>query len=215
MKIIFRGLLTACILLIAPAINAQDLTISLGPQLSTFGIGLAGDVKISDTFGVSAELNFLPMGNYDAEIDDVEYAFDPNFRSFILMANYFPGGGRFGLGAGVMLGGYGLKGEYSEPNGQIDIGGTNYPSAALGTLTGDFEIGGPSLALQLGWRSAGFNFGLGVFTFNSSASIDASGPLGSDPTFRADVDREIEMAKDDLEVIPVIPYLRIGYQFGI
>ena len=194
--------------------QARDIFFTGGPQISTLGVGVTGGVHLQEVFSLSVDLNFLPLSDRVEEIDGIDYELDPQVGGTVIMANFHPGGKGFSVGIGAMFGGYNLDGVSTDVGSSISIGDETYPSSAVGTLTGSFEVGGPSVALHLGWRGDGFNFGLGVFSYNRSASLDASGPVGNDPEFRANVDQEIDNILEELDVVPVIPYLRIGYQFG-
>lgn len=193
----------------------KQISYSIGPQVSTLGIGLTGTVLFNNTISISADYSFLPTKNRIEEIDNIIYDLNPSISGLVLMANYHPWGNSFSFGMGAMMGGYNLAAISTETGSNISIGNETYSSSDIGSLSGDFKVGGPSLAFHVGWRSKGFNFSLGVFTLASSASLDASGPLGNDPSVRANIDDEITGILTEIEVIPVIPYLRIGYQFGL
>ena len=85
----------------------------------------------------------------------------------------------------------------------------------IGNLTGSFDFGGPAPAFMVGRRSGGFNLGVGVaLTGRPQVNLTATGALSEDPQFQADLDREVQAAQAELDRIPVMPLIRLGWQFG-
>ncbi|MEM8601210.1 MAG: hypothetical protein AAGF99_14920 [Bacteroidota bacterium] len=202
----------------APNGRAQDRTdlqVSVGPIFTLTGIGLSSNVRITPQFSASAEFSVLPFPSVEVEIEDLEYDLDPGAYSILLLGHYHPGAGNFAIGAGVMFGGYGLEG-VATPSEPVEVGGTTYQPEELGEVTGDFALGGPSVLLEVARRGTGFNVSLGVLIPASSrAEWTVTGMAADDPDFQEDVDLELEEIEDELQRLPVLPYFRIGYQFGL
>ena len=198
------------------AAHGQPLPVSFaaGVQLSTYGPGLTGSVHITPLFSASLDVNLLPLSNRTESIDGIVYDLDPEVVGAVLAANYHPLGTRFSIGLGFVLGGYTLNGTSVPLGSTITIGDQAYPSSAVGTLTGTFETQRPVVAFLIGWRGKGFNLGIGISPLNTTGSIEASGPIGRDSAFQEDVQQEIDNVLQEIERVPVLPYFRIGYQFG-
>lgn len=202
----------------APTADAQTIgaRYSVGPLLTSTGFGVSGSARFSERFSASAEFSLAPTP--DVDIDDIEgldYSFDLSVRSLVVMGHYHPFGGGFALGLGGFFGGYGLEGS-ATPTESVFIGDEEYTPQELGTVTGDFSVGGPGLMLEIGRRGTGFNIGLGlVVPASTSAALSVSGVVGDDPAFRENAEAEVEDIEDTLAVVPVLPYLRIGYLIGL
>ncbi|MEM6785716.1 MAG: hypothetical protein AAF624_18495 [Bacteroidota bacterium] len=83
-------------------------------------------------------------------------------------------------------------------------------------MMGDFALGGPSVLLEVARRGTGFNVSLGILIpASSSAAWTVTGVAATDPDFQDDEDQELEEIEDELQREPVLPYFRIGYQFGL
>ena len=195
-------------------LGAQPARFSLGPQLSTLGVGAAGAYRLSPRFSVSAEAGVLPAVPIETTVDGIAYDGDGRGGGGVLLVNLHPGGGSFSVGAGLFVGGYGLKGT-ARPDGPIEIGGETYQPDEVGRVEGDFSVRGPVPVLVLGWRGAGFNLGVGVTPGHADhVALEAFGPAASRQDVQESVARERQDIKDQLRDIPVIPYLRLGWQFG-
>lgn len=201
-------------LLIAPSTWSQPARFSIGPQLTTLGVGVSGAYRISPRLSLSAEANLLPIGSQSAEIDGVDYDADVQVRGALLMANVHPGGGNFSLGAGLLIGGYGLDGT-ATPTEPVEIGDDTYAPQEVGMLVGTFSVGGPRPTFLLGWRGRGFNFGLGATVgYASSVAFEVTGPAAARQDMRDSVEQQRQEIEDAIKKVPVLPYLRIGWQFG-
>ena len=179
------------------------------------GPGITGSVYVTDNFSASLDLNILPLPDWRGIIDGVKYELSPTVRGGLMLLNYHPFATKFSLGVGMLFGGYTLDGQSTENNGTFSLGNQTYPASLVGTLTGTFESNRPTLALQIGWRGKGFNASFGISPFNTSANLTASGPAGSNPVFQNDVEEEIDRIKNEIERFPLLPYIRIGYQFSL
>ncbi|MEM1116987.1 MAG: hypothetical protein AAGJ11_10810 [Bacteroidota bacterium] len=190
---------------------------SVGIALTGTGIGVGGTIQATSTFSVSAEVSAVPFGlGIDlGEIEDLRYETDLQAFSVTVMGHVHPFGGGFALGAGAYIGGYGLDGT-AEAEDDVEIGDGTYTPDELGTITADIRLGGPAAVVEIGRRGRGVNVGLGVAVpARPRVELAFSGSAAQDPDFQQDVDREVEDIEDELGVVPVLPFLRLGYQFGL
>ncbi len=209
-----RVLLVPLALLLALTVQAQPARFSIGPQLSTLGIGLSGSYRLHRNLSVSAEANILPLGTVEFEEDDLSYEGDGQASGGLLLVNLHPGGGNFSVGAGLFVGGYELDGT-ATPSEPVELGGQTYLPGEVGNVVGEFWARGPVPIFMLGWRGRGFNFGVGVTTgYDARAELTVTGPAATRQDVRESVAREQQNIEDGFKKVPVIPYLRIGWQFG-
>lgn len=205
--------LFACLMAL-PA-RAQHSPFSVGPQFSSLGFGVGASYFAAPQISFSAEASLMPVLSPAVEISGVDYDAEIRIGGGVLLANYHPGSGRFSLGAGVLVGGYGLEGT-ATPTEPVVVGGREYQPEEIGRLDGTLSVRGPRPTFLLGWRGEGLNFGLGVtggyaFRFN----LEANGPAASSAEFRQRVEQERQEIQDRLKRMPVLPYFRLGWQFGL
>lgn len=194
-----------------------QVSISVGPHVSTLGVGLSGEVRLLRLVGVSAEYNFAPLSTFEREGFSNRFVVEPTLGGGMILVMLHPGGGKFAIGGGLMQGGLAADGTISLDSGSgatFDINGSSYSAAQVGSLIGEFEYGSTQPAFALGVTGRGFNLLLGAALATPELDARATGPIASDPSFRADLDAELQDARDDLEQIPVYPYVRLGWHFG-
>ena len=194
---------------------AAQNPIFVGAQVGTQGLGVSAEIDL-EVVSVSGELGFLPISSVSFENDGTEYKLDVKPLSGLLMVNVGPGSSRFVLSAGLHFGGFNGDGQATNLRGLVDIGDNSYPAPGIDELKVDFEFGGIAPAVMLGLRREGFNFGLGVaITGSPKFTSFATGTLKDDPQFLADLASDVADIQDDLDRIPVLPILRIGWQIGV
>ena len=206
----------------ARAQDAPEVQLSAGPVLTATGLGAGGTARVTPRFSASAEVGGLPFGiGLDlGDIEEVDYTVDLTVWSLTLMGHVHPLGGGFALGGGLFLGGYGLDGT-GTPEGTVQIGDETYTAEEIGTAFAEFRIGGPAPVLEVGRRGRGVNVGVGV-VLPVAVRVDVrfDGPLADDPAFQAALDAELQNIEDaieesDLIFVDVLPFVRLGYQFGL
>lgn len=192
---------------------AQTGGFSLGPQINGFGVGASVSYALSDLLSLSAELNFLPIGDFDVEIEDIDYNISPDISGAILGVQFHPFKNRLSIGVGVVLGKYSSTADTGQLTEPIEIGDSEFDPSEVGSLEGDFDMEGAWPALMIGWRGSGFNFGLGI-AFNDRPDIElvATGSVSGNPFFEGEVEKEIKRIREKFDAIGLI---RIGYQIGI
>lgn len=210
-----RLLLCPFMLLCAAPIVAQIPRVSVGPQLSSLGIGGSASLGGGGFFSVSLEAGFIPVGDLSLTEGDIDYTASPDIAGGVLAVSLHPLRNRFSVGVGVLVGGYKASVESESLSGTVEVGGMTYEVSDVGTLTGDFKLQGPGPVLLAGWRGKGFNFGAGVaFLGTPEVDLGATGRLRSDPTFQRELQDEEDQIRDDLN-FSAIPFFRIGYQLGL
>ena len=202
----------------APA-SAQGLSgtqFSVGPILTTTGIGITGQARFNPTWSASLDLSFLPLPDIGTTYAGEEVTMDSAVRSAVLMGHYHPTGGGLALGVGAYLGGHRFDFD-GTPSSSVDIGDNTYSAAELGTIVGEFAIlEGPALLLQIGNMGERLTTGFGVgFPAGANVTLGATGPIQDDAEFLRDAREEVQNVRDFAEAWPVVIYGRVGYLFGL
>lgn len=211
----FLLLILITLFMLPSVTTGQVVGVYLGPQVSGLGIGASAQAKFTQ-LSVSGEFGFIPINSFTIDSDDIEYDVDTRLGGGLLMLNFHPGVAGIAIGAGVLVGGYSADGDAIELVGEVEIGDGMYQAVELGTLAGEIDFGGPAPAIMLGRRSGGFNLGVGVaFTGSPKFNLNVTGPIADDPQFQADLEVERRNAQEELDRIPVLPMVRLGWQFGL
>ncbi|NNE69379.1 MAG: hypothetical protein HKN29_03325 [Rhodothermales bacterium] len=198
--------------------EAQSFDFSIGPQVSTLGVGIGASARLTGKIGVSAEYNLFPISEINKEGFDNQVLVEPTLAGGQLMVTIHPSGGSFAIGAGVLTGGMSADALLSlDPTSSatLEIGNGEYAASQVGNLVGTFEYGtSVQPSFFLGRVGSGFNFVLGAAIAKPDLTVEATGPLKDDASFQADLDRQFEDFYDTADSIPVYPYLRVGWQFS-
>jgi hypothetical protein len=185
-------------------------------------LGLGGDVAAKLTDNVDARVGYsgLDVDIDGKEIDDIDYDFNIGLSSFEALADWYVFDGSFRLtgGAVYMDNSVDMK---AVPTGPKEIGDNTYYPSDIGTLTGAVDIDGLSPYVGIGWGNPfksdsrlGFTCDIGVaFISSPDVSLRANGPIASDPTFRADLEKERKDIEDDMGVVRIYPVISLGLYF--
>lgn len=219
------GLLFALTIIVAPSASGQLLSaapgiqVSIGPQVSTLGLGAGASARFARMFGASVEYNYaLGVPGYEKHGFDNTLMLDNRVQGGMIMAMFHPTGGSFAIGLGLLFGGATSEGELNlDPSDgtTIDLGDRTYSVAQVGKLTGDVDYSGVAPVFAIGMMGSGLNLALGAALGKPTLDVSASGPLSSNTTFQSDLDMEVDEITDVLDKVPVYPYLRIGWRFRI
>jgi hypothetical protein len=197
------------------AVFGQSPEIFIGPQIGLLGLGASAEVSFG-TLSVSGEFGYVPVSQVTLDEDDIEYDIDTDFYGGALMVNYRPGGSRFSIGGGLLLGGYNASGLATDIVDDIEIGDNIYTMAEVGDIRAAIDYSGPAPAIMVGLRGAGLNVGVGVaFTGSPEFTLSATGTEQNSQQFIQDLNTETDAVQDELDILPVLPMFRIGWQFGI
>ena len=188
--------------------------ITIGPAISTLGLGGDVGVRFNDYFGVRIAGNAW-LADFDASYGDIDYDIDFTLASVGPMLDVYPFGGvlRFTAGFRYNMNGVGLS---ATPNTNITIGGTTYTPAQIGKIDGDLDFNAiaPYVGLGLeatfidGFMALGFEGGV-LFQGEPSVSLKSSAGVVSAADLRAE-EKQIE---DDLAVLAYYPVLRLYMTF--
>ncbi|MFT4604779.1 MAG: hypothetical protein ACI9W4_001516 [Rhodothermales bacterium] len=213
------GLSFALALVLSPqSAAAQGISFSVGPQVSTLGVGVSASARLTPKLGFSAEYSLFPFSSTEKSAFDNSVLLEPSLQGGLVMVTFHPSGGKFAIGAGLQTGGASADALISlDPAGQatIALGNNEYTAAQIGNLVGTFEYGtAVQPAAMIGWIGGGFNFAVGASMATPELTLEASGPIKSDAGFQADLALETADFDDSVGSVPVYPYLRIGWQFS-
>jgi hypothetical protein len=192
---------------------------AIGPQVSTLGLGIAASAKPTAKLGISAEYNLFPFSSIERRGFDNELLIEPALRGGLLLVTFHPMGGKFSLAGGIQAGGANVDASLAlapGSNGTVELGDNTYAADDVGALNGSLEYGSAvQPTFMIGWMGKGFNAALGASLATPTLAITATGPLKDDPAFQADLQKEIDSFDDVAGKVPVYPYLRLGWQFGL
>lgn len=178
-------------------------TFSIGPSLSTLGIGLEVGYRPSNYLGFRVGGNFF---NYDTtqELQGIEYEGSLELKSAGLIADLHPFGGgfRISLGARLNLNEASLE---ATPTESQEIGGVTYTPAQIGTISGDVEFNRFAPYVGLGYEGAPFPtdaFTLGIeagvmYHGEAEVSLSATGEAGT-AGLADDLEAERQEVEDDI-----------------
>lgn len=217
MKTAIRHTILAGALLVAASPASADHNLWLGVKAGTLGFGVEGAWRPIPWFDVRLGLNqftYDEVGsqagvNYDAELSlDSVYA-TANFR-FPLSPMRFTAG-LFNNGNELLL--------VSQEAAAIDIGGTVYPGAAVGTLRSvtSFDSTAPYVGVGFDFDlldKVGLNLDLGVlWQGDPNVTLTADGVLASDPTFQDALEQERQQLVDEVEDYKAWPVVSLGVTY--
>ncbi|MDB5690633.1 MAG: hypothetical protein JWL91_2509 [Sphingomonas bacterium] len=210
------GMAAAALLIAAPAIAQDEGAFRLGVTGGTLGIGPEAAYRFSANAGVRTNATFLSI-SHGFDSDDIEYDGKVKLRSAGVMLDVFPFGGGFFVSGGARINGN--KGRaVATPTAAVEINGTTYTPAQIGTLRGRAETKNFAPQLTLGFGGAmgrGFYFGTeGGALFQGRVRLPALTSSGNGVGL-ADLDAEradLEDDIDDYKIYPIVQ-LRIGYRF--
>jgi hypothetical protein len=193
---------------------------SVGPQVG--GMGVGGSVTRTTLLGfasLSVEYTFAPVGTTNLSLEGIRYTLEPSVSGGLAMVNLHPFRSGFSVGAGYLIGGYQADAMTPSDEGAYVLDGKTYTTDQYGTLSGRMELKGPVPAVMVGWRGAGFNFGVGVALTEPLVDLTANGSRASEPEFQAALEQERMDLQSTLQVdilgLQGIPLIRLGWELGI
>lgn len=213
-------LVMLCVAMSFIALPARAVNVGVSAGVGTLGAGL------TMTFGVTERFNArVGFGNFsdDVEFDegDFQYEGDATLGGTYGLVDFHPTGGGFRVSAGLVLNNNELTGD-AAATGPVEIGGTLYPAAAVGTLSASTEVDDVAPYLGIGWgngasgeRGFMFSVDLGVM-FQGDVAFNLESSTGL--VDQDDLDREAEALADEVneavntDAFPVIA-VGVGYTF--
>lgn len=218
MKATLLVVLTALTMTTSVLGSEDEGRIAVALEGGTLGVGGSVWYSLNKSFSVTAGYNWLGF-DHDVDTSDVNYNGKLRFSNVPLTINWHPFKGMFRVVAGVVI----LDSHVDvtgEPNagGTFTINGTTYTTAQVGTLSGRGEFEN-SIApyIGIGWSKTSLSKGFGFFadigvmyTGSPEASLSASGPINSVPSFQQDLAAEVQKVNDEIDVTQVYPVVRLG-----
>ena len=172
-------------------------------------------MRLTDQINIRGGVDFVPVSIQIAE-EDIEVEVEFPTPAATVVFDLHPGGSGFRLSAGALYFGK-VPGIEGRPTEDVEFGEGEYTVTEVGTIRGSLGTRRFAPYVGLGWGNAletgySFTFDLGAaFHGTPDFSFDATGPVSSDPQFRADLRKEAEEVNDDLPgVASIYPVLHLG-----
>lgn len=149
----------------------------------------------------------------------IDWQADAKLTRIGLFGDWYPTGGRFRLTAGLTINDMKADLAATGAGRSINIGGTPYTLGADDRLDARIEMPSTSPYLGIGWghHAEGVGFGfiadVGVSFGRPKVTTRVSGPLATQPTIQADVEREMAELRDSVRSIRVIPQVTLGVNY--
>ena len=187
-------------------------TISIGPSLSTLGLGLELGYRPSNYFAIRAGGNFF---DYDKslELDGIDYDGSLDLRSAGLIADIHPFGGGFRLSFGARLN-LNEASLSARPTENTEIGDRVYTPAEIGRIKGevDFDRFAPYVGLgyegsPLPTEAFTLSLDLGVM-YHGAPNVDLSA-TGHAATLAEDLEEERRKVEDEIETYKFYPVIAL------
>jgi hypothetical protein len=170
--------------------------------------------------GIRLSGGFFDLDDED-ELDDVVYEADLKLSSIGATLDWYPAGGGFRVSAGARINNNRIA-LLGAPTSTVEIGDVEYSPTEVGALSGTIKTRNIAPVLSLGYGgklAPGFTLGfeLGVVMQGSPKleNLSASGTLGSNSAFLAQLaeeERRIEEDARDFKLWPIIQ-LQLMYRF--
>lgn len=213
-----RRLLLATALLMSAA-PAAGQGIAVAGRAGTLGVGGEVSLGLNRFLGVRAGVYAQPW-EPSHTFDDISWTLDLASPTWVGLVDVYPMGGGFRLTGGVVR--FNRDHEVrARLNGPIEIGSQSYSPDVVGTLTGVFETkdNAPYAGIgfgRLGGRSGfGLTLDLGVaFHGEPGVSLNATGPIASQPEFQSNLAIEEQNLEDDARPFRFYPVLSMGFAIG-
>jgi len=219
MKQHFLGCAAAAVVAFVPAMMpAEAYAQSIGVGVGTQGFNAEVGVDFGEQFGIRASGNYFSM-SHDVDGDDVNYDGDLRLQSLGLLADFYPfqTGFRFSGGAYLNRNKVDIT---ATPTDNVEIGGTTYTPAQLGTLDGRIKFNDISPYGGIGYTSSRYEPGLSfvvdagvMFQGGSDVTLTANGSANTIPGFADDLEQERQDIKDDVDDFKYYPVLRVGIAY--
>lgn len=212
-----RTALTAFAVFCLPAFVAVEAKarpdITVGPAISTLGIGGDAGVRFGKFFGLRLAGNAYST-SFDTAYGGVDYDIDFNLASVGPMFDYYPFGRILRLTAGFRYNMNNIA-MTATPKTSFTFGGTTYTPAEAGSVKGelDFNAIAPYLGVGVETRFIGDTLALGfesgvLFQGAPSVSLKGNGTAAGNAAFNADLNKEASQIETDLSMLTYYPVIR-------
>ena len=200
-----------------PGIAAADHNLWMGLKAGTLGYGIEAAWRPIPWFDVRLGANQFDYSDTGSQAG-INYDADLALDTFFGTASF-----RFPLSPMRMtVGAYSNGNELlmtSDDAASLDIGGTIYPGAAVGTLTSSTTFDDVSPYVGVGFDfdvfdKVGLSLDFGVlWQGDPIVTLSADGVLGNDPLFLAALETERQELEDEMEDYKAWPVVSIGFNY--
>ena len=196
----------------APAYESEP-TLSVGVGLSTFGITVTPQARVSDNLGIRAPVGFFKLDDtFDVEGNNVDGS--ATSAQGALLVDYYPTGGGFRVSAGLGIGGYVVDARGTSLTVTDTATNTDY------TINADYGVtieqeNGVAPMLAIGFSSprdsrTQLSFDVGVKYADYGVTLDTAN-LELDPNYdQVDIDNLISDFNSEAENYPFTPYVHFS-----
>lgn len=218
-----NGLLCTLVALIfaasIPTAMAQSDTFSVGPNISTLGVGAEASTRMGDYLVLRVGGNYLELmsaGTYG----DLDYDLDVKLASVGAALDLHPFANGFLISAGLYRNGNGAD-LTTEPTTNVTLGDTTFTPAEAGRINGNLEFNAFAPYVGIGYDNAhftsgpwSFNIRVGLFYMGDpEVTLAATGALAGTAAFEAELRREEDQIEDDLSALGFYPAVTIGLMY--
>jgi hypothetical protein len=207
-----------------PNPKSAQQRLEISPNVSTLGLGASVALPVANQLKLRVGVNGFSKG-VDFSANDIDYEGDLKLLNVSGGLEYYPSAkSGFFVMAGAAYQNNRIEGvgRPSDLTRTYTINGRQYPAALVGEL--DAEIRLPNKIapyLGIGYsspidsdRNLSLFANLGVmFTGKAELDITSPNPIANDPRFAADLQREVDKARDDLNIPSVYPIFSLGLTY--
>ena len=205
----------AAVLAALPTAARADLfsSLSYGVHASTIGHGITLEKPLLYDFSVRVTTGTLSVSD-ESTYDNNRYTTTTRYNNVGLIADFRPSAGRYRISGGLVFGNDRIDNVARDDAALLRIGRGIYPAGAAGTVTARVRFDRPSIYAGVGTgtgliRGLALQLDGGVLVRNGTTSVSATGPLGADPSFRADLER----VRNEQRTHIVVPVVSVGLVF--
>ena len=209
--------LALCVVALPATLTAAS--ISIIPSVGTLGLGAGVDVRALPFVG------FRVMGNagshsQDLHKQDIDYTGKLKLNNLGGLVDFYPVASGFRISAGVFSNNNKID-LTSKPGQTITVNGIQYPSSAVGNVTGDVRFNKTSPYAGIGWGRTGRGFGLvfdiGVLSQGSPklrVQANPTNPALVPASFYTNLEAERAKTENDIRNYKYYPVVSLGLSFG-
>jgi len=195
-----------------------DISLKLG----TLGAGMDMSMKVNDSVAVRLNVNAFKYSD-NRDIEGINYDYDLELLTVGGLVDYYLDNSNFRLTGGAYYNGNNLSGSATVGVGGININGTNYTSADIGSLDLEIEFDKVAPYLGIGWGSnntdTGWSFSMDIgVMYHGEADIALSmtpGTAVAPAGLAADILAEANSIVNEVKDYKLYPVISIGatYRF--
>ena len=184
--------------------------LAVGLGRTAVGHGLTLEKPLLYDFSVRVETGTMSVSQ-QLSYDGIPYRSTNHYNNVAVIGDFRPYGGRYRISGGLVFGNDRIDNVARPDTAAIRVGNGLYPVSGTGTVSGRVSYGRPSIYGGVG-TGTGIIKGLaltvdaGALVRNGTATANATGPLASDPAFRADLNR----FRNEQRVHAIVPVISVG-----